>query len=70
MKHVFIYSEAVALSETFIPVQCESHQRCSHRYQALYNYIPHNEDELELREGDVVDVMEKCDDGWFVGKIK
>ncbi|XP_051646606.1 sorbin and SH3 domain-containing protein 2 isoform X7 [Manacus candei] len=26
-----------------------------------------NEDELELREGDVIDVMEKCDDGWFVG---
>ncbi|XP_056386313.1 sorbin and SH3 domain-containing protein 1-like isoform X2 [Hyla sarda] len=36
-------------------------------YQALYSYIPQNEDELELREGDVVDVMEKCDDGWFVG---
>uniref|UniRef100_A0A3Q2PN37 Sorbin and SH3 domain containing 2 n=1 Tax=Fundulus heteroclitus TaxID=8078 RepID=A0A3Q2PN37_FUNHE len=36
-------------------------------YQALYNYIPRNEDELELKEGDVVDVMEKCDDGWFVG---
>ncbi|XP_050003322.1 sorbin and SH3 domain-containing protein 2 isoform X16 [Alexandromys fortis] len=26
-----------------------------------------NEDELELRESDVVDVTEKCDDGWFVG---
>ncbi|XP_029412224.1 sorbin and SH3 domain-containing protein 2 isoform X19 [Nannospalax galili] len=26
-----------------------------------------NEDELELKESDVVDVMEKCDDGWFVG---
>uniref|UniRef100_A0A3B3RPV1 Sorbin and SH3 domain-containing protein 2-like n=1 Tax=Paramormyrops kingsleyae TaxID=1676925 RepID=A0A3B3RPV1_9TELE len=36
-------------------------------FQALYNYTPHNEDELELTEGDVVDVMEKCDDGWFVG---
>ncbi|XP_063817619.1 sorbin and SH3 domain-containing protein 1 isoform X25 [Pseudophryne corroboree] len=36
-------------------------------YQALYSYIPQNEDELELREGDIVDVMEKCDDGWFVG---
>ncbi|KAM8843296.1 sorbin and SH3 domain-containing protein 2 isoform 8-T10 [Synchiropus picturatus] len=36
-------------------------------YQALYNYMPRNEDELELKEGDVVDVMEKCDDGWFVG---
>ncbi|XP_069609493.1 sorbin and SH3 domain-containing protein 1-like isoform X1 [Ranitomeya imitator] len=36
-------------------------------YQALYGYMPQNEDELELREGDIVDVMEKCDDGWFVG---
>ncbi|XP_015262648.1 PREDICTED: sorbin and SH3 domain-containing protein 1, partial [Gekko japonicus] len=36
-------------------------------YQALYSYIPQNDDELELRDGDVVDVMEKCDDGWFVG---
>ncbi|XP_036406657.1 sorbin and SH3 domain-containing protein 2 [Megalops cyprinoides] len=36
-------------------------------FQVLYNYIPRNEDELELKEGDVVDVMEKCDDGWFVG---
>ncbi|XP_026967906.1 sorbin and SH3 domain-containing protein 1 isoform X5 [Sagmatias obliquidens] len=36
-------------------------------YQALYSYIPQNADELELRDGDIVDVMEKCDDGWFVG---
>ncbi|XP_042186534.1 sorbin and SH3 domain-containing protein 2 [Oncorhynchus tshawytscha] len=36
-------------------------------FQALYNYLPRNEDELELKEGDIVDVMEKCDDGWFVG---
>ncbi|CAH2321973.1 sorbin and SH3 domain-containing 1 isoform X5 [Pelobates cultripes] len=36
-------------------------------YQALYSYLPQNDDELELKEGDIVDVMEKCDDGWFVG---
>ncbi|KAM9818237.1 sorbin and SH3 domain-containing protein 2 isoform 12-T19 [Syngnathus typhle] len=36
-------------------------------FQAVYNYTPRNEDELELREGDIIDVMEKCDDGWFVG---
>ncbi|XP_033004373.1 sorbin and SH3 domain-containing protein 1 isoform X16 [Lacerta agilis] len=36
-------------------------------YQALYSYVPQNEDELELRDGDIIDVMEKCDDGWFVG---
>eukprot|EP00062_Callorhinchus_milii_P021296 gi/632978045/ref/XP_007905684.1/ PREDICTED: vinexin [Callorhinchus milii] len=36
-------------------------------YRVLYNYQPLNGDELELREGDLVDVMERCDDGWFVG---
>ncbi|XP_076243270.1 cbl-associated protein isoform X1 [Calliopsis andreniformis] len=36
-------------------------------YRALYSYRPQNEDELELKEGDTVYVMEKCDDGWYVG---
>ncbi|CAL8264302.1 unnamed protein product [Lota lota] len=36
-------------------------------FKVLYNYNPHNEDELELMEGDIIDVMEQCDDGWFVG---
>lgn len=36
-------------------------------YRSLYAYNPQNEDELELREGDTVYVMEKCDDGWYVG---
>ncbi|XP_048060731.1 sorbin and SH3 domain-containing protein 1 isoform X5 [Megalobrama amblycephala] len=39
-------------------------------FQALYNYMPQNDDELELQEGDLVNVMEKCDDGWFVGTSK
>lgn len=37
------------------------------RYRAIYKYRPQNSDELELEEGDVVFVLEKCDDGWFVG---
>ncbi|XP_048186418.1 vinexin isoform X3 [Perognathus longimembris pacificus] len=36
-------------------------------FRAMYQYRPQNEDELELREGDRVDVMQQCDDGWFVG---
>ncbi|XP_069473813.1 vinexin isoform X2 [Ambystoma mexicanum] len=36
-------------------------------YRALYQYSPHNDDELQLQEGDLVDVMQQCDDGWFVG---
>ncbi|XP_052401200.1 sorbin and SH3 domain-containing protein 2 isoform X3 [Carassius gibelio] len=36
-------------------------------FRAVFNYVPRNEDELELKDGDVIDVIEKCDDGWFVG---
>jgi len=36
-------------------------------YRALYTYTPQNDDELELQDGDTVCVLEKCDDGWYVG---
>ncbi|XP_055687265.1 uncharacterized protein LOC129792352 isoform X23 [Lutzomyia longipalpis] len=36
-------------------------------YRALYKYRPQNPDEMEMEEGDIVYVLEKCDDGWFVG---
>ncbi|XP_076318176.1 uncharacterized protein LOC143229560 isoform X3 [Tachypleus tridentatus] len=36
-------------------------------YRVLYSYRPQNNDELELFEGDIVYVMEKCNDGWYVG---
>jgi hypothetical protein len=38
-----------------------------HRYRALYPYTARNEDELNLADGDIVYVMEKCDDGWYIG---
>ncbi|XP_078486854.1 uncharacterized protein LOC100178304 isoform X2 [Ciona intestinalis] len=37
------------------------------RYVALYAYESSNEDELDLCPGDVVIVVEICDDGWYVG---
>lgn len=37
------------------------------KYIAVYQYLPQNEDELELLQGDSVLVVEKCDDGWYVG---
>nr|XP_032512577.1 uncharacterized protein LOC116766665 isoform X2 [Danaus plexippus plexippus] len=36
-------------------------------YRAMYKYRPQNPDELELLEGETVYVLEKCDDGWYVG---
>ncbi|XP_042765154.1 sorbin and SH3 domain-containing protein 1 isoform X19 [Panthera leo] len=72
------FSSSPSRSATASPQQPQAQQRRvtpdrSHTsqdlfsYQALYSYIPQNDDELELRDGDIVDVMEKCDDGWFVG---
>ncbi|KAM5323819.1 sorbin and SH3 domain-containing protein 1 isoform 48-T48 [Glossophaga mutica] len=72
------YSSSPSRSTTVSPQQPQAQQRRVtpdrsqasqdlFSYQALYSYIPQNDDELELRDGDIVDVMEKCDDGWFVG---
>nr|XP_012622198.1 sorbin and SH3 domain-containing protein 1 isoform X25 [Microcebus murinus] len=72
------YSSSPSRSATASPQQPQAQQRRVtpdrsqtsqdlFSYQALYSYIPQNDDELELRDGDIVDVMEKCDDGWFVG---
>jgi len=37
------------------------------RHRVLYDYQPRHADELELREGDLVTVMRRFDDGWCVG---
>eukprot|EP00117_Sycon_ciliatum_P006155 scpid25991/ scgid9812/ Sorbin and SH3 domain-containing protein 1; Ponsin; SH3 domain protein 5; SH3P12; c-Cbl-associated protein len=37
------------------------------RFRTLYAYAPQNTDELELAEGDIIQVLEQCSDGWFVG---
>ena len=36
-------------------------------YVALYAYEATNDDEVDLVPGDVVKVVETCDDGWYVG---
>ncbi|XP_035852585.1 vinexin isoform X7 [Sander lucioperca] len=54
-------------SQTQVPNNPDSTVVQRQPYKAVYNYKPQNSDELELREGDIVQVMEKCDDGWFVG---
>ena len=39
----------------------------SERYEAIYSFKPQHDDELELAQGDLVYVFEKCSDGWFIG---
>ena len=37
------------------------------RCQVLYDYTPQHVDELEIHVGDIVNILEKCDDGWYCG---
>ncbi|XP_061440099.1 E3 ubiquitin-protein ligase SH3RF1 isoform X3 [Rhineura floridana] len=45
------------------PVVCE-------RYRVVVSYPPQSEAELELKEGDVVFVHKKREDGWFKGTLQ
>src|SRR5215469_4685571 len=39
-------------------------------YRAIYDYAPQAESELEIKEGDLLFVLEKGDDGWWRAKKK
>jgi len=39
-------------------------------YRAVYDYAPQAESELEIKEGDLLFVLEKGDDGWWRAKKK
>ncbi|KHJ82447.1 SH3 domain protein, partial [Oesophagostomum dentatum] len=43
--------------------------RGSQTYRALYRYVPTKDDEVALEVDDIVFVVEKCDDGWFIGTV-
>ncbi|XP_067852243.1 sorbin and SH3 domain-containing protein 1 homolog isoform X2 [Heptranchias perlo] len=45
----------------------ENIQSGEETYLALYSFLPNKDDELELRQGDLVNVIKKCGDGWYLG---
>lgn len=42
----------------------------SNRYRVVVSYPPQSEAELELKEGDIVFVHKKREDGWFKGTLQ
>ncbi|XP_019523081.1 PREDICTED: CD2-associated protein [Hipposideros armiger] len=37
--------------------------------KVLFEYVPQNEDELELRIGDIIDISEEVEEGWWSGTL-
>lgn len=42
----------------------------SYRHRVVVSYPPQSEAELELKEGDIVFVHKKREDGWFKGTLQ
>lgn len=43
---------------------------CPPRYRVVVSYPPQSEAEIELKEGDIVFVHRKHEDGWFKGTLQ
>lgn len=52
------------------PVLSESRPLVCERYRVVVSYPPQSEAELELKEGDIVFVHKKREDGWFKGTLQ
>ncbi|XP_078071260.1 E3 ubiquitin-protein ligase SH3RF1 [Mustelus asterias] len=51
-------------------VQLESKSMPCERYRVVVSYPPQSEAELELKDGDIVFVHKKREDGWFKGTLQ
>ncbi|XP_036406495.1 CD2-associated protein isoform X1 [Megalops cyprinoides] len=53
------------------PSQPRSFKKKSKKRQCkvLFEYLPQNEDELELKVGDVIDIKEEVEEGWWSGTM-
>ncbi|XP_036377408.1 E3 ubiquitin-protein ligase SH3RF1 isoform X2 [Megalops cyprinoides] len=56
-------SSLLSLQQDARPIVCE-------RYRVVVSYPPQSEAELELKEGDIVFVHKKREDGWFKGTLQ
>ena len=45
-------------------------QQAGKEYRVLFDYDAGSNDELSLIPGDTIEVVEACEDGWFIGTSK
>ncbi|KYO30202.1 SH3 domain-containing kinase-binding protein 1 isoform X6 [Alligator mississippiensis] len=55
------------LSETIIRTNKKGERNRRRRCQVAFSYMPQNEDELELKVGDIIEVVGEVEEGWWEG---
>ncbi|NWV02445.1 CD2AP protein, partial [Ptilonorhynchus violaceus] len=51
------------------PSKCFKKRSKKRQCKVLFEYIPQNEDELELKLGDVIDIIDEVEEGWWSGTL-
>lgn len=67
LAFVPVYNSLLPNFDKKLSIEVEETKSSVEKVVALYEYIPHHEDELELLEFDVILVSQRNPDGWFVG---
>ncbi|XP_062982508.1 SH3 domain-containing kinase-binding protein 1 isoform X1 [Elgaria multicarinata webbii] len=57
------------LSETIIRASKKGERNRRRRCQVAFSYMPQNEDELELKVGDIIEVVGEVEEGWWEGVL-
>ncbi|KAL1006533.1 hypothetical protein UPYG_G00073510 [Umbra pygmaea] len=60
---------ASPLSESSLRPARKGEQIRLRRCKASFSYVPQNDDELELKIGDVIEVLEEVEEGWWKGTL-
>ncbi|NXN26258.1 SH3K1 protein, partial [Nycticryphes semicollaris] len=58
---------SLLLSETIIRPNKKGERNRRRRCQVAFSYMPQNEDELELKVGDIIEVVGEVEEGWWEG---
>ncbi|XP_015680741.1 SH3 domain-containing kinase-binding protein 1 [Protobothrops mucrosquamatus] len=61
---------SLLLSETIIRTSKKGERNRRRRCQVAFSYMPQNEDELELKVGDIIEVVGEVEEGWWEGVLK
>uniref|UniRef100_A0A8B9F3T8 SH3 domain containing kinase binding protein 1 n=1 Tax=Amazona collaria TaxID=241587 RepID=A0A8B9F3T8_9PSIT len=58
---------SLPLSEAIIRTNKKGERNRRRRCQVAFSYMPQNEDELELKVGDIIEVVGEVEEGWWEG---
>ncbi|XP_013910156.1 PREDICTED: SH3 domain-containing kinase-binding protein 1 isoform X1 [Thamnophis sirtalis] len=67
--HEVSNGSSLLLSETIIRTSKKGERNRRRRCQVAFSYMPQNEDELELKVGDIIDVVGEVEEGWWEGVL-